>query len=82
MAASPLTLRSIGTSAADMTSHQFQVGDIVTRDGSDRQRVVEVGEYNDITVECIKPPSSGWCGVGERELNLAGRYQLVERPAA
>jgi hypothetical protein len=56
---------------------EFKVGDLVTRDGTDIQRVTKVGEYNDITVECIKAPDSGWCKVGEVELNLAGRYQRV-----
>ncbi len=57
----------------------FAIGDIVTRDGSDRQKVIEVGEYNDITVECVEAARGGWCRVGDREVNLEGRYQLVTR---
>jgi hypothetical protein len=53
----------------------FEVGDLVTRDGTDVHRVVEVGDYNDITVVCVRAPSRGWCKVGDKELNLAGRYQ-------
>jgi hypothetical protein len=61
-----------------MTEVQFKVGDIVTRDGTDRQNVIAVGEYNDITVECIKEPKTGWIKKGETETNLARRYALVE----
>jgi HK97 family phage portal protein len=54
------------------------MGDVVTRDGTDRQRVVAIGEYNDITVECIRPSDHGWCAIGDSENNLAGRYRRVE----
>jgi hypothetical protein len=59
-------------------AEEFKVGDLVTRDGTDIQRVIVVGDYNDITVECIRAPDSGWMKVGETELNLAGRYQRVD----
>jgi hypothetical protein len=41
----------------------FCVGDIVTRDGSDRQRVIETDADGDnapftITVECIREPAT------------------------
>lgn len=56
-----------------------RVGDIVTRDGSDRHRVVEAdNEWGVITVECIVRPRTGWIEVGEREGNLPRRYELIE----
>lgn len=57
-----------------MDGIQFQVGDLVTRDGTDVQRVVAVDGFDDITVICVKAPASGWCRVGDAETNLAGRY--------
>jgi hypothetical protein len=67
----------------------FHVGDIVTRDGTDRQRVVETDGDDDcppttITVECIKEPKTDelspvpWIKLGEREFNLARRYSYVD----
>jgi hypothetical protein len=57
----------------------FQVGEIVTRGGDDRQRVLEVDEDGFcITVQCIRAPASGWCQVGEVERNLARRYSYPE----
>jgi hypothetical protein len=53
----------------------FKIGDIVTRDGTDRQKIVEIHGEDAITVECTVAPKSGWCVIGQRELNLAGRYQ-------
>lgn len=52
----------------------FKIGDLVTRDGTDVHRVVDVGVFNDITVVCVSAPDSGWCKVGDEESNLAGRY--------
>ena len=58
----------------------FAAGDIVSRDGSDRQRVVTPNDgYGAITVECVVAPTGGWCAVGDRESNLAGRYMLISR---
>lgn len=58
----------------------FKVGDIVTRAGDDRQRVIEVDEeWGLITVECVVAPASGWIQVGEREENLPRRYEIMER---
>lgn len=63
----------------------FRVGDLVTRDGTDLQRVIEAnGDL--ITVECVKEPlgwlqedgvtrDEPWCKVGDREENLARRYE-------
>lgn len=56
----------------------FALGELVTRDGSDVQQVVEVDQgYGSIMVECLKAPDSGWCKVGEREHNMAGRYTRI-----
>jgi hypothetical protein len=55
----------------------FKVGDIVTRDGTDRQIVLEVGNYGEIVVKCVKAPKSGWVKVGETESNLVQRYTKV-----
>jgi hypothetical protein len=51
----------------------FQVGDIVTRDGSDLQRIISATD-DVVEVECVRPPRSRWCRVGERETNMAARY--------
>lgn len=72
-----------------MPEEHFQVGDIVTRDGTDRQRVIEANEgYGNITVECIKEPlgflnedgtrDPPWCKLGEREANLERRYSYAD----
>jgi hypothetical protein len=54
------------------------VGDLVSRDGTDVHRVLYVNEPGDmIEVECIEPPASGWCKVGEHEYNVPWRYCLV-----
>ena len=58
-----------------MTMDRFQIGDLVTRDGTDVHRVIEVTDCGvAITVVCVKPPDGGWCEVGETEFNMAGRY--------
>lgn len=57
--------------------HGFQVGDLVTRDGTDVHRVIEDVGYGAIKVVCVKAPRSRWCQVGDEELNLAGRYQFA-----
>jgi hypothetical protein len=66
-----------------MTELKFQVGDIVTRDGTDRQRVLEIDD-DLITVECIREPvtyepgDAPWCLLGERETNVTRRYSWPE----
>lgn len=61
-----------------MNDFQFRIGDLVTRDGSDVQRVVDINEAGDlIEVECLKAPSDSWCQIGEREWNLARRYSFA-----
>ena len=53
----------------------FPVGTIVSRDGTDRHRVIAVNDVGDlIEVECIVRSAHGWCDVGEREWNLPRRY--------
>lgn len=53
----------------------FRVGDIVTRDGTDRQRIIKIDHgWGSLTVECITAPATGWMKVGEREENLIRRY--------
>jgi hypothetical protein len=67
----------------------FMVGDLVSRDGTDLQEVIETNEEDApdyppdlITVRCIRAPMDGWCTVGEEESNLARRYNLVARAGA
>jgi hypothetical protein len=39
------------------SSSKFKIGDLVTRSGTDVQRVVDINEAGDlIEVECVKPP--------------------------
>lgn len=60
-----------------MAEHDFKVGDLVTRDGTDVQRVTRADSGdNIIDVLCLKAPSSGWASVGDVENgNLACRYK-------
>lgn len=64
---------------------EFKPGDIVTRNGTDRQCVIWVNEAGDLMeVECIRAPlgwlnedgthDRPWCEVGECETNLCRRY--------
>jgi hypothetical protein len=64
----------------------FKVGDLVTRDGTDVHRVVDMNEHGDLMeVECVKEPAGfrnedgtraePWVRVGEREWNLPRRYE-------
>lgn len=68
---------------------KFKIGDTVTRDGTDIQKVIDVNCAGDlIHVECIKEPlgrrdengerGDPWCRVGDLEWNLASRYRHVE----
>jgi len=82
----------------DVTDLPFKIGDIVTRDGTDLHRIVDMnGEGGDlIEVECIKEPlgflnedgsrDEPWTRLGEREWNLTRRYDhagdLIEGDAA
>ncbi|RXR28977.1 hypothetical protein [Sphingobium fluviale] len=64
----------------------FKVGDIVTRDGTDLQKIIEINDVGDlILVECVKEPlgylnddgsrGTPWCAIGEQEWNLSRRYE-------
>lgn len=56
----------------------WQLGDIVSRDGSDEHEILEISETRDvILVRCIKAPSDGWCEVGEEERNATRRYHFI-----
>ena len=67
----------------------FKVGDLVTRDGTDIQRVIRADDdvCGTITVVCIKEPlgwlnddgtrGPPWCKIGDEESNLARRYSFA-----
>jgi|JI6StandDraft_1071083.scaffolds.fasta_scaffold79693_1 hypothetical protein len=66
----------------------FKVGDIVTRDGTDLQKIIEINDVGDlILVECIKEPlgylnddgsrDTPWCALGEQEWNISRRYEYA-----
>jgi len=58
----------------------FKVGDIVTRDGSDRHEVIAAeDDFRTIKVKCIKAPDMPWAKIGDEEDNLARRYSLIEK---
>lgn len=61
----------------ELGPRQYSVGDVVTRDGVDRHRILDI-DYDFLTlrVECIRP--SAWCKFGDVEDNLIRRYQLAE----
>ncbi len=68
----------------------WEVGDIVTRDGSDEQEILELfgGDPPDtLTVRCVKEPPPGegatepWCRLGDEETNLVRRYHFVRAKA-
>ena len=72
-----------------MSLESFQVGDIVTRDGTDLQKVVEISDSGDLMlVECIRAPvgyrqedgtrGEPWCEVGDQEWNLPRRYSYPD----
>lgn len=57
---------------------KFAIGDIVSRDGTDRQRVIYIDDEGyAMTVVCTKAPESGWCKVGDEEYNLCRRYDFA-----
>jgi hypothetical protein len=60
------------------TGEQFEVGDIVTRDGTDHHKVIEISDPSFFHVECIKAPETGWCAVGNREWNITRRYSFPD----
>lgn len=67
----------------------YEVGDLVTRDGTDVHRVVDHNGSDGyppdgFTVVCVKAPTEPWTDVGEEEFNVCRRYEPVgevdERP--
>jgi len=67
----------------------FKVGDIVSRDGTDLQRILEINDAGDLMhVECIREPlgwlkddgsrDEPWCRLGETEWNLPRRYHYPD----
>lgn len=68
-----------------ITGTKFEIGDIVTRDGSDRQRVLDIGEHGDqMLVECIRAPlgyrnedgslGEPWCEIGDQGRGCPQRF--------
>jgi len=60
----------------------FEVGDLVTRDGTDIHRVVDHNGSDGyppdgMTVVCVKAPSEPWTKVGIEEFNVCRRYEWV-----
>ena len=56
---------------------RFEIGDIVSRDGTDEHEVIGEDDGLTMRVRCIKPSREGWCEVGDEEINLSRRYELV-----
>lgn len=67
----------------------FKAGDIVTRDGTDRHRIMEIDDhFGNMLVECIKEPlgwlnedgtrGEPWCKIGDQEWNLVRRYSYPD----
>lgn len=68
-----------------MVDSPWAVGDIISRDGTDEQRIVSIDfEYGVVYVTCVKEPAVGdsggpWCEVGDEDSNLIRRYTFVRR---
>ena len=69
-------------------NNSFDIGDIVTRDGTDEHEVIAItgnDAFDLITVRCIKEPilfegdSEPWIHLGEEEVNIPRRYSLVRK---
>ena len=72
-----------------ITGTKFEIGDVVTRGGDDRQKIIDIGDVGDmIEVECVKEPlgwlnddgtrEEPWCKIGDREWNLTRRYRFPD----
>lgn len=69
----------------------WQIGDIVSRDGTDEHEILEIFnsenfhlcETDNIRVQCVKEPvvpdgdDGPWTKIGEDEINLARRYTFI-----
>ncbi len=68
-----------------MAINKIEVGDIVTRDGTDEKIILEIDEdYFMLTVKCIKEPKifygdEAWIKIDETESNLVRRYKLLRK---
>lgn len=60
-----------------LTGAIYHVGDLVTREGTDVHRVIRVLAEDSIEVECVTPPSTGWCSAGDKEINLPRRFAHI-----
>lgn len=65
---------------------KYEVGDIVTRDGTDEHEILEIDyDWITMTVKCIKEPKiwegsdEPWIKLGEEESNLIRRYELIRK---
>ena len=58
----------------------FRVGDVVTRDGTDLQRISEISSPDLMLFVCIREPAGDppWCRVGEDEWNVPWRYSYPD----
>jgi len=69
----------------DLGDKKYEVGDIVTRDGTDEHEILTIDyDYGLILVKCIKEPfaekgEEPWISLGETEHNLIRRYSLVKK---
>lgn len=68
----------------DPDCDSFEIGDIVSRDGTDEHKILNFTHPLMMEVECIKAPTpyedgTLWTDVGEIEDNLKRRYKLVRK---
>jgi len=62
-----------------MSDAKMKVGDVITRDGTDRQRITAIDHsFGLITVECVRASHFNWCEVGDVEDNIIRRYSYPE----
>ena len=47
--------------------HWLKVGVVLTRDGTDRQRVLHVSDGGTVHVVCIRASELGWCAAGDED---------------
>ena len=61
---------------------EFSNGDFVTRDGTDVHQVRNMDDDGFCAdFVCVAAPASGWCSVGDIEVNLCRRYAPVDYSA-
>lgn len=60
--------------------HIYEVGNIVSRNGSDEHIILEIDyRWMTLKVKCIKSPPDNYCQVGEEEDNLIRRYEFLRK---